>query len=151
MNKILPSCCRYFKVFHQFVEEKNSCRFFKVWRDILNFSVDTLQRSHHLSGDFHLIRVIQVIQVIQPICTFPTIEIKAFVEKGKNCSPFFTRKAFYEIIIVGMKKILQYSMFFVNINIVGVDHISNLVRMLFMVLLMLMLIVDVCILFYSFF
>merc|ERR1712107_815097 len=25
-------------------------RFFKVWRDILNFSVDTLQRSHHLSG-----------------------------------------------------------------------------------------------------
>ena len=66
-----------------------------MWRDILNFSVDTLQRSHHLSGDFHLIQVIQVIQVIQPICTFPTIEIKAFVEKGKNCSPFFTRKAFY--------------------------------------------------------
>ena len=60
------------------VLQKNFCRFFKVWRDILNFSVDTLQRSHHLSGDLHLI---QVIQVIQPICTFPTIEIKAFVQK----------------------------------------------------------------------
>ena len=31
-----------------------SSRFFKVWRDILNFSVDTLQRSHHLSGELVL-------------------------------------------------------------------------------------------------
>ena len=38
-----------------------------------------------------------------------------------------------------MIKIVQYFIFFVNINIVGVDHISNLVLMSFMVLLMLML------------
>ena len=36
------------------------------------------------------------------------------------------------------KDIAIFNVFFVNINIVGVDHISNLLLMLFMVLLMLM-------------
>ena len=36
------------------------------------------------------------------------------------------------------KDIAIFNVFFVNINIVGVDHISNLLLMFFMVLLMLM-------------
>ena len=112
--------------------KKSSCRFFKVWRDILNFSVDTLQRSHHLSGDLHLI---QVIQVIQPICIFRTTEMKAFVEKTKTLYP----ESFLRDYNCMNDKYIAILKVYVSINIVGVDHMSNLLLMSFMVLLLLML------------
>ena len=33
----------------------SNCRFFKIWRDILNFSADSLQRSQQLSGEFAIV------------------------------------------------------------------------------------------------